>query len=120
RPLGKWRIEGGKCHLQPKDRTSAADRLRTRPRQIALSEIATRGRFARLSAGHLGNSLRPALAAFCALLSQRLRRSNCTCRINKSPRAPERDCMDLVGRSYQLHRSSESKTAPRTDSKCDR
>src|SRR5438132_8171652 len=28
--------------------------------------------------------------------------------------------MDLVGRSYQLHQSSESKTAARTDSRCDR
>ena len=73
-----WRLDSDKCHLQPKNRTSAADRLRTRPRQIAPGEIAARGRFTRLSAGHLGNSLEPAMAAFCALLSQRLRRSNCT------------------------------------------
>ena len=58
--------------LQPKDRTSAADRLRTRPRQIPLSAIAARGRFARLSARHPGNSLQPPMAAFCALLSPRL------------------------------------------------
>jgi len=50
-------------------------------------------------------------AAFCALLSQRLRRSNCTCRINKSPRAPERDCVDLVGRPNKFHKSREGKTA---------
>src|SRR5213076_2762982 len=40
-----------------------------------------RGRFARLSAGHPGNGLQPTMAAFCALISQRLRSSNCTFRI---------------------------------------
>jgi hypothetical protein len=64
--------DSDKCHLQPKDRTSVPYRLRTRPQQIARSEIAARGRFARLSAGHPGSSLQPAMAAFCALLSQRL------------------------------------------------
>ncbi len=120
RPVVTWRFNGDKCHLQPKDRTSAADRLRTRPRQIAPGEIAARGRFARLSAGHPGNSLQPAMAAFYALLSQRLRRSNCTFRINKSPRAPERDCMDLVGRPNKFHESREGKAAARKNQRRDR
>jgi hypothetical protein len=115
---GHMRFNGDKCHLQPKDRTSSADRLRARPRQIALSEIAPCGRFARLSAGHPGNSRQPVMAGFCPLLSQRLRRSNCTCRINESPFAPERDCMDLVGRPNKFRESREGKTASRTDSRC--
>src|SRR6266487_3580692 len=59
------------------------------------------------------------MAAFCTLVPQRLRRSSCNCRTDRSPRSSKRDGMDLVGRSHQLRQSSQSKKpfgkAPRPD-----
>src|SRR5439155_22268190 len=58
--------------------------------------------------------------AFCTFVPQRLRRSSCNCRIDKSPRSSKRDGMDLVGRSYQLFQSRKSKTAARKASRRNR